>query len=189
MTATRPPAPPRKPRTGAIITLIIGAILTVSGPILGVLAGSFAMIPGTLEVVGGSTQVSPTGIVALDADESVYLLAPVGDLERVDQDACTVSGPDGETTTVAFAPASALNTLVGWERYESFALVTATVTGAHDITCQTDDIPVITAPPFNLDEMFGPLAWWSLIGIVVSLIGVVTVIIGIVRLTRTRTQQ
>lgn len=181
---TAPSAPPRKRRTGAIITLIIGATLAIAGPIFGVLAGSFATIPSALETADHMAEVSPTGAITLNAGESVYLLAPVTELEHVDHEVCTASGPDGEAETVAFAPASALNTLVNGTRYESFAQITATSAGSLSITCQTDDFPVITAPPFTLEGLFGPLAWGSIGGVAVSLIGVALVIIGIVRLAR-----
>lgn len=179
-----PSAPPRRPRTGAVVTLVIGAILTITGPIFGVLAGSLAMIPVALETAEYTMEVSPTGTVVLGAGESVYLLAPVAELEHVDHEACVASGPDGDVATMAFAPAGALNTLVNGTRYESFAQITATVAGSQNITCQTDDIPVITAPPVTLGGLLEPLAWWSIGGVAVSVIGIVMVIIGVVRLAR-----
>ncbi|WP_159498844.1 hypothetical protein [Microbacterium sp. 18062] len=175
-------APTRRPRTGAIIVLVIGAILTVTGPIFGVLAGSFAMIPGALDLADNTIEVSPTGTITLGDGESVYLLGPVADLDQLDHESCTATGPNDEPATVVFAPASALNTLVSGTRYESFAQVTASTAGTYDITCQTGGIPVVTAPPFTLGGLIGPLAWWSIAGIAVSLIGIVMVIIGIVRL-------
>ncbi|MGO2665470.1 hypothetical protein [Mycetocola reblochoni] len=178
-------APTRRPRTGAIIVLVIGAILTITGPIFGVLAGSFAIIPGALDLAENTTEVSPTGTITLSDSESVYLLAPVADLAHLDHESCTATGPDEKPATVGFAPASSLNTLVSGTRYESFAQLTASTAGTYDITCQTDGIPVINAPPFTLGGLMGPLAWWSIAGIVISLIGIVMVIIGIVRLART----
>lgn len=178
-------APPRKTRSGAIIVLVIGAVLTITGPIFGVLAGSFAMIPTALDIAGDTAAVSPNGTVNLDPGESVYLLAPVAELDQLDHETCTATGPDGGPVTVAYAPATALNTLVGGIRYESFAQLSATTTGPHDITCPTDGIPVVAAPRFTLGGLFGPFAWWSIGGIAVSLIGVVMVIVGIVRLART----
>lgn len=176
--------PTRSPRTGAIIVLVIGAILTITGPVFGILAGSFAMIPGALDIADSTTEISPAGTVALEAGESVYLLGPVANLDQLDHESCTVVGPDDEPATVAFAPASALNTLVDGTRYEAFAQLTASTAGAYDITCQTSSIPVVTAPPFTLGGLLGPLAWWSIAGIALSLIGIVMVIIGIVRLAR-----
>ncbi|GAB3618566.1 hypothetical protein GCM10027416_31230 [Okibacterium endophyticum] len=179
-----PTAQPRRPRTGAIATLIIGAILTITGPIFGVLAGSFAMVPGALGIADDTAEVSPTGTVTLDAGESVYLLVPVASLENVSHESCTATGPEGAVTTVAFAPASALNTLVSGSRYESFALVTATERGPQSITCATENTPVVAAPPFMVEALLGPLAWWSIGGLAVSIVGVVMVIIGIVGIAR-----
>lgn len=181
MTST-PQTQSRPSRTGAIITLVIGAILTITGPIFGVLAGAFSMVPAAIEVGDNTAEISPSGIVALDAEASVFLLAPVAELEHLNHDICSVTGPNGEAAPVSFAPASALNTLVNGQRYESFAQVTAATTGPHDITCDTDSIPVVAVPPFT--GLFGTFAWWPIGGLAVSLIGVVLVIIGIVRVAR-----
>lgn len=182
MTPTSDAQPPTV-RTGAIITLVIGAILMISGPILGVLAGAFSMIPTAIEVGDNIAEISPTATVTLETQESVYLLAPVAELEHLDHGACAAHGPDGDAAGVTFAPASALNILVKGQRYESFAQVTATTTGHHTITCETDDIPVVAAPPFTVG-IFGTFAWWTIGGIIISVIGVALVIIGIVRLAR-----
>lgn len=172
----------RPPRTGAIIALVIGAILTVTGPVAGALAGAFAMIPAALKFGDSAVQLSPDSLVTLEADASVFLLAPVADLEGLGPDSCAVAGPGGAAVTVAFAPASALSTLVRGERYESFARVTATTAGQHAIACDTAGVPVISAPP--LTSMIAALARWSIGGLAVSLAGVVLVIIGIVFLVR-----
>ena len=172
----------RPPRTGAIVALVIGGILAVTGPVTGVLVGAFAMIPSAIKFGDNTTQLSPDSLVTLEADASVFLLAPVADLEGLGPDSCAVAGPDGAAVTVAFAPASALNTLVRSERYESFARVTATTAGPHAIVCDTAGVPVISAPP--LTSMIAALAGWSIGGLAVSLAGVVLVIIGIVFLVR-----
>lgn len=184
---TAPAAQHARPRTGATITLVIGGILTITGPVLGILAGSIAMIPGALDLAAETAPVAPTATVTLDHDESVYLLAPVAELENIDHEMCAATGPDDTDALVSYAPASALNTIVRGTRYESFARVTAASTGAQEITCPaTTGVPVVTAPPFSLGGLIGPLARWSIAGVVVSLAGVPMVIIGIIQLARTR---
>lgn len=182
---TTPPGPSGRTRTGAIITLVIGAILTIGGPVLGVLTGSLAMIPGALDLADHTAQVAPAATIALEEGNSVFLLAPVPDLEHIDYEMCTATGPDETSALVKYEPATALNTLVDGTRYESFARVTAVAAGPQTIACpDSSDIPVIAAPPFRLGEVFGPLAWGSIAGLVVSLAGVLMAIVGIVKLAR-----
>lgn len=92
MTAQQTPYPQTAQRpspAGAIVTLVIGAVLTVFGPILGILIGSFALVPQALGLADNTAHVAPTATVELDAGESVFLLAPVADLEAIDHSACT----------------------------------------------------------------------------------------------------
>ncbi|TXK34873.1 hypothetical protein [Nonomuraea sp. C10] len=178
------PPPPAQHGTRAIIALVLGAILTISGPVLGVLAGSLATVPQAIDYVDNTIRIGPAGTVELDAGESVFLLAPVGDLEHADYRTCRAHTGEDEAA-VSYEPASALNTLVNGARYESFARVTATIGGEYTITCDAG-VDVVAAPPFHGAEVFEPFAWWTAGGIVLSLLGVVGVILGIVGLTRTR---
>lgn len=174
-----------RPRTRAIVALVIGAILTVAGPMLGVLAGGVALIPIALNAAGDTTRVTPSGSVDLDEGEHVLLLAPVADLEHADAALCTAQGPSAGEARVTFEPATALNTRVDGTRYESFARVTAAESGPQAISCDTG-IDVVAAPPFELSQAMTPLAWGAVGGIVFSLVGIALVIIGIVRLNRGR---
>lgn len=173
----------RPSRAGAIITLVLGAVLTIFGPILGILLGSFALVPQAFGLAEHTAHVAPTATVELDAGESVFLLAPVADLSAVDHGDCTAEAGGGAAAAVAFEPASALNTLVDGARYESFASVTADEAGSYTLACDTS-VDVITAPPFEFGSFLGPFGWWSAGGLLVSLAGIVLVIVGIVRLTR-----
>lgn len=174
-----------RPRTGAIVTLVIGAVLTVCGPILGLLVGSFALVPSAIGYGESTARLAPTATVDLDAGDSVLLLTPLAALEHADHSACSAGAGDGTEATVSPERASALNTHANGIRYESFARVTADERGAYTLSCDTD-IDVIAAPPFEPGSFLGPLAWWTTGGLVVSLIGIVLTIVGIVRLTRTR---
>lgn len=188
-TANPQTAEPRS-RTGAIVALVIGAVLTVCGPVLGILIGSFALVPHALGYADNTAHLAPTATVQLDASESVFLLTKVADLEAIDHSDCTAEAGDGTTATVSYEPASALNTLANGTRYESFARATVDEQGTYTLSCDTS-VDVITAPPFELGSFFepgsflGPLGWWSAGGLLVSLAGIVLVIIGIVRVTRT----
>lgn len=187
MTAQQTPYPQtaqRPSRAGAIITLVIGAVLTIFGPILGILIGSFALVPQALGLAENTAHVAPTATVDIDAGESVFLLAPVADLEAIAHSDCTAEAGDGTAATVSSEPASALNTLANGARYESFARVTADGPGSYTLSCDTS-VDVIVAPPFEFGSFLGPLGWWTASGLLVSLVGIVLVIIGIVRVTRT----
>lgn len=142
-----PIQPPPKPRTGTIVTLIIGAILTVCGPALGVLIGSFSLIPtpfGNAE----HSQLSPSTFIELRAGESIFLLIPVAELKSADHQECTAEASDASGVAVSYQPSSALNTHVNGTRYESFAGITADKAGTYTVSCGTQT-SVITAPPLS----------------------------------------
>lgn len=176
-----PQASQPRSRTGAIVALVIGAVLTVCGPVLGILIGSFALVPQALGYADTTAHLAPTATVELDAGESLFLLTKVADLEAIDYSDCTAEAGEGTTVTVSYEPASALNTLANGTRYESFARVTADEQGTYTLFCDTS-VGVITAPPFEFGSFLGPLGWWTAGGLLVSLAGIVLVIIGVVRL-------
>jgi hypothetical protein len=180
-TAPAASRPRTRSRTGGIVALVIGAVLTVCGPVLGILIGSFALVPSALGYAEDTARLAPTAIVELDAGESVYLLAPVADLGAADHGACRAEARDGSAATVSHEPASALNVHADGSRYESFARVTADERGAYTLSCDAD-VDVIAAPPFELGSFFGPFGWWTAGGLLVSLVGIDPVIVGIVRL-------
>lgn len=175
----------RGSRSAPLAMLIIGALLTVGGPFLGAVIGSFAMVPGALGYADRTVELAPSGTVRLEAEESVLLLAPVAELASADHAQCSAEAADGTAAAVTFEPASTLNTRSSGTRYESFARVTAQTDGTHTLTCDTEP-RVIAAPPFEMGSLLGPLAWWTAGGLVVSALGVVLVIVGIVRLTRAK---
>lgn len=117
--------PRARSRAGAIVALVIGAVLTISGPVLGILIGSFALVPQALGYGENTAHLDPSATVELDADESILLLAPVADLEQADHGACTVEASKSAVANISYEPASTLNTLANGTRYESFGRVTA----------------------------------------------------------------
>lgn len=175
-------APVRRSRTGSIVLLVLGAVLVLAGPVLGVIAGTLSMIPTSLSVAGSAADVRPEATIPLDAGKKIYLLAPVPQLGQISHEDCTATAPDAEAAVV-FEPASALNTLVDGTTYESFASITPTVAGDYTIACDTT-VPVVTAPAFDLAGLFGPFLWLTLTGILVGIAGLIMVIVGIARVAR-----
>jgi len=191
MTSAAPsttPATPTSPGTrrrlrGPVLLLVIGAMAALGGPIVGVLTGSLALVPGVWRQISDVTEIQPTGTRHLEAEEKIYLLAPVAQLADVTHEDCTATSDRGPAEVV-FAPATALNTLVDGTRYESFASITAPTAGEYTITCRADDVSVVAAPEFNFRTVFGPFLWLTVAGLVVAVAGVVMIIVGIVRLAR-----
>ncbi|WP_156890436.1 hypothetical protein [Gordonia shandongensis] len=171
-------------RTGAIVALVIGAALTVSGPVIGILIGSFALVPHALGYGENAAHLAPTATIEIDADDSVLLLAPVADLVHAAHGGCTGATADGAVADISYEPAGTLNTLVNGTRYESFARVTAGEPGTYTLACHTP-VDVIAAPTFELGTVVGTLGWRTAGGLIVSVPGVVLAIIGTVRLART----
>ncbi len=157
-------------------------MLLIAGPILGIVAGSLSIIPARLSIDASATDVGPSATIPLEAGKRIYLLAPVPELEQISHEDCTATFSGGDAT-VAFEPASALNTLVNATTYESFASITAATGGDYTLTCDTT-APVVTAPPFDLAGIFGPFLWLTLAGILVGVAGLVLLVIGIVRVAR-----
>lgn len=167
-------------RTGAITALVIGAVLLVVGPVLGVLIGSFAMIPPALDTATQVVSVSPSGTVDLRRGASVYLMAPEAATPGIGADACVASTEAGTSLPVAAAPSRAWTTSFSGERYRSFATVTAAEAGMVTITCADARVPVMTMPAFNPGALLRPLAWWALGGTITGVVGLVLLILGIV---------
>ncbi|MFD0560524.1 hypothetical protein FB566_3821 [Stackebrandtia endophytica] len=178
-TSTRPHS-----HTRAIILTVVGGLLVLGGPMLGGLLGSFALIPGAFNSVQQVARVDPTATITLEAGERVYLLAPATRLGEIDHSDCVIESAP-QSTEVEFAAASRLNTRADGLHYESFGIVTARQAGAYTINCAATEVPVVTAPPFELATFFGPLLWTTVGGLVLAAGGVVMVIIGIVRFSRT----
>jgi|GEM_PF-4182388 len=177
-TPTRPQS-----HTKAIVLVVVGALLVLGGPVLGSLIGSFALIPGAFNTIEQVALVQPAATIRLEADERIFLLAPVTRLDEIAHTDCTVESAP-QPTEVAFTPASALNTLAYGDRYESFGVITAGQPGDYTINCAATEVPVVTAPPFELRTFFGPLLWSTVGGLVLAAGGVVMVIVGIVKLSR-----
>ena len=156
-----------------------------TGPVAGILIGSFSRVPAAVGYADDTAELAPTATITLDADETRYLLAPVADREQADHADCRAETADGNSATIEYAPASELNTRAHGQQYESFARITAHENADYTIECD-NDISVITAPPFQLASFFGPFTWWTGGGVAVSLVGIVLTIIGIVRLARHR---
>jgi hypothetical protein len=192
MTYPSPPAPVKShTKTGAIVTLVVGAILMIGGPILGGLAGGGVIMLG---FYNSTVPLSPIATVEIAADDSLILMAPVPDLDHVGYRSCQATTDTGVPATVTYEPAgtlnmtydptSVLNTLVG-KRYESFGRITATTAGTYTVSCETD-VAVALAPPITASQIVKLTLLWMGAGFVLSLIGMVLTIIGIVRVTRLR---
>ncbi|MBK0421829.1 hypothetical protein JD292_07055 [Leucobacter sp. CSA2] len=175
-------APAPRNRVGAIITLIVGSILVVFGPALGLTIGGLSLIPTALDFAGQVERVHPSTPIEIPAGGEILLLAPEKAVASIDPSACAVTG-DAATAAVAEAPRTSLNTLVNGTNYVSFAQVSSEQGGSVRIDCATT-ADVLTAPPFPVGSVLGPLGWWTLAGVGLSVVGIVLVIVGIVRLVR-----
>jgi hypothetical protein len=172
----------RRSRAGGVVLIVIGTVLLIGGPILGVVTGGLAMIPAGLDLAENTRSVQPETSIALENGKQLYLLAPAAQLSQVsDQDcAADVSGIQVE---IRSEPAGTLRTFVHDTAYKSFASFIAPRAGDYTISCDTT-VPLVTAPPFSLLGLFGPFLWLTLTGIGLGIGGLATIIIGIVRVIR-----
>ncbi|GAA2829888.1 hypothetical protein FB468_0332 [Leucobacter komagatae] len=188
---TAPPAPapappaPRQSKVGAIIAVVLGAILLLGGLPFGVAIGGIATVPQALGMIEGITEVAPSGAVtAKAAGDKFYLLGPSHAAGAVAPEFCTATGASGESIRIDPVSASAYSSDFGGRDFSAFAVLRAPSTGDIVIQCETEDGAVLAAPAFNLTSFFSPLFWWSVGGAVATLVGLVLLIVGIVLLAR-----
>lgn len=167
-----------------ITAVVIGAVLLVIAPVLGLLIGSFAMIPPALDTAAQVVSASPSGTVELRRGASVYLMAPESATPAIEPAECVATAEDGTRLPVDAAPAGAWGTRFGDDYFRSFAKVTAAEAGIVTITCADARSPVMTAPAFSPEVLLRPFAWWAIGGLVAGVIGLVLTIVGIVGLVR-----
>ena len=174
--------PPRKPRTGAVVTIVIGIVLLIGGPITGVIGGAVSVVPQGIHYAESVSPVNPTATVDLDSGGTAVLLSPTNVVATVTPAMCTARSANGSLATVSADWSSYTITTNGAE-YKSFARVTALASGETTITCDTS-APVVVAPALKFRELLGSFAWWLLGGAAVAVVGLAVLIVGILRLRR-----
>ncbi|KIP53564.1 hypothetical protein SD72_02555 [Leucobacter komagatae] len=161
-------------------------MLAVCGPVLGVLTGALVTVPVAVAGIQNTLPLSPSAVVSLDAGGQVYLLAPAREAARLDHSVCRASATNGTPVRLESISVAGLNTHFAGSRYHSFARVTAEGASVVTITCETQGVQVITAPPFDLRGFFGPFVRWTVGGLMAGAIGLVGVVTGLVLLSRRR---
>lgn len=185
-----PPAPaappaPRQSKVGAIVAVVLGAILLLCGLPFGVAIGGIATVPQALGMIEGITEVAPSGSVTAKAEgDKFYLLGPAHAVGAVAPELCTATGASGESIRIDPVSASAYSSDFGGSDFSAFAALRAPSGGDIVIQCETEGVAVLAAPAFNLTSFFSPLFWWSVGGAVATLVGIVFLIVGIVLLAR-----
>lgn len=185
-----PPIPPsyRPPRrrasSGAITMLVVGIVLFVIGPVLGILSGTFSLAAKAIDYESSIVDIAPVGTVDLADNERAFLLAPSDAIPAVGHSACSAAMRSGAPAQVtAVSPRSFVG--LSWRgRYEAFAQVSATEPGQVTIRCDTAGIPVVSARSLDPGEFLAPLLWWTVGGFGAAAIGLVLGIVGLVGVVR-----
>ena len=114
----RPASSPHRPpmRTGLSLTLIIvGTVLFLSGPVVGLLVATSAGLQSALGSIQGQIEFNEETTFEVEEGGTFYLYSAEPDLP--DPDICEVSVNNDEQIPVDGAP-YAQNTSVGLERFE-----------------------------------------------------------------------
>lgn len=172
--------PPR--RAGAIISIVVGALLMIGAPIAGLIIGALMALGGFsgLSDMAEIDTVRDGSTVRLEAnrERAVFVEASSGDRMH-----CAVTDPAGQPVNVTTyhlgAPDGSGTALTG---------VTFRTTTAGDYTIDCDlpasaNGPIMVSDPLNLDDFAGA-GVVIIIGFLIGLAGLVLLIIGIVWLVR-----
>lgn len=182
MTVPRP-GPSSRMRTGVYFSLIvIGAVLFIGGPVIGVLIASSTGLSSVLGDLKSQVRFSDETTVATEEPGTFFIYSAKPVLPG--KDACDVTLVDGEPVTVDAAPREQ-NTNVGWTRFESFARFELSGDSAAAVTCGIYSGDLVVGPGFDDVAFFGDMFWWTLAGGgLVMAVGFASAIVGIVKYPR-----
>jgi hypothetical protein len=167
----------RPSRKGAVITLVIGALLMVLGPVVGFAVVATGGAGAISDIANDGVTVSNPGTVDLPADAERVIYPD--DLASDSNFTCEVAGPDGQPVSTAEAASGVQAALYG-------VAFTTGEAGTYSIECDlasSGNQTLLVTPPLDVDELIGAgIAF--LIGLGVGFIGFVLLIIGIIWLVR-----
>lgn len=173
------PMGPKPKRTAAVVTLVVGIVLLIGGPVVG-FAIAASSIGGFANAVQDSDYVPNGSSVTLPAgtERAVYL----EDFDQYDGLDCVIIDPDGSS----IASTDAYIELFGTRTPLGGAEFTTTSAGEYAIDCE---IPsgagswLLVMEPIEFDGFFSAgLA--VIVGLGVAFIGLIVLIVGIVLLVK-----
>lgn len=182
MTATEPAADPRM-HTGLSLSLImIGTLLFLSGPVIGLLVASSAGLSSALGELGSQARFSVTTTV--DAPDGGTFFLYTAQTTLPSEAICAVALADSEPVPVAAAPREQ-NTNAGWTRFESFARFDLPTDSKATVTCAEQPGDVVVGPKFDDAAFLGDIFGWTLTGGgLIMAVGFASAIVGIVKYPR-----
>ncbi|MEE6294627.1 hypothetical protein [Georgenia wangjunii] len=176
------PQGPRPKRKGAVITLVIGALLLILGPIIGFAVAAAGSAGAIGDIANDGVTVANPGMVDLpaDAERVVYRESLASDANFT----CDITGPDGQPVPSTEADANGQGidgqtVLYGVE-------FTTGEAGTYTIDCDlppSADQTLLVTPPLDIGGLIGAgIAF--IVGLGVGFLGFIVLIIGIVWLVR-----
>lgn len=185
----QPPPSGQRPQSrshvGAIIAVVLGAILLLGGLPFGLAIGGIASVPQAFRMLDSITEVTPSGTVtAARSGDAFYLLAQDDASDDAFPAECSATGPSGERLHIQGVNTGAFSSEYRGNDYVSIAIVRAEGPGEIQIQCVNEGGSIVAAPAFNFVSFFTPFFWWTIGGVVATVAGIVLVVIGIVLLVR-----
>lgn len=173
---------PRR-RRGAVITLLVGVVLTLLLPPLGVLGAVVSGIGGAIGSAGGPVFVGPNpNLVEVREGREVRLIVPA-DTHAPHLTACEVTAPSGAEVGLQELPlVEATEYRHGDDIYFAFARFQALESGEYVVDC-SDAQAVVAATVHGTTPWLLPLILLGG-GVIGGIVGVTLLIVGIVRLVR-----
>lgn len=173
------PRGPKPSRTGAVVTLVLGILVMIGGPVIG-----FAVMMNSIGSIVDSAvdgqSITNDSTVTLDANTSygVYLGSSADAADTLD---CTITGPSGANLPTSQASIEIFGTAVDYPGVE----FTTQESGEHLISC-TANVPVnslTVSSPIDFDGLLSGTVW-LLAGLAIGFVGFVVMIVGIILLVR-----
>lgn len=187
MTSAEPAADPRMHTGLSLSLIIIGALLFLSGPVIGLLMASSAGLSSALGELGNQARFNDTTTV--DAPDGGTFFLYTAQKTLPSEAICAVRLADGQPIPVGAAPREQ-NTNAGWTRFESFARFDLPAHSNATVTCSEQPGDVVVGPKFDDAAFLGDMFGWTLTGgALIMAVGFASTIVGIVKYPRrARTQ-
>lgn len=181
--ARRPPL-----RTVLSLTLIVvGVVLFVSGPIVGLLVATNAGLQSALGSIQGQIKFNAKTTFEVEEGGTFYIYSSEPNLPS--PDICDISVNDDEPVPIEAAP-YAQNTNVGLERFESFARFELDDGAIATVRCPGPDQDLVAGRALDDDAFLDGMLGWPLAGgglIMAS--GFALAVVGIVKYPRRPARQ
>jgi hypothetical protein len=175
------PQGPRPRRTGPIVMIVVGALLMILGPIIGIVAAASAGMDTFNEIANDGATVENGGTVSLPAGVDRVVYSESGEVSSF---SCDIVDPAGQAVSTRGAEGDGQD--VDGGTIVPGVAFTTTEAGSYTVDCGLPaeaSQTLLVAPPLDFGGLLGA-GVAVLVGLGAGFLGLVLLIIGIVWLVR-----